>query len=96
METKAPQKKMHRTLTGIVVSTKMKDTAVVSVSRFVKHPKYKKFIRSDKRYKAHDVGNQYKLGETVRMEETRPLSRHKRFIIVEKIAHAKAEPVTLE
>ena len=73
------KKKIFR---GVVVSDKMKDTAVVRVERFVKHPKYKKFIRRAKRFQAHDPGNAHKVGEKVRIEETRPVSKNKHFRIV--------------
>lgn len=53
-------KKGNKVLSGVVVSDKMKDTVVVKVSRFVKHPKYQKYIKKDKKYKAHDVGNSKK------------------------------------
>ncbi len=71
-------------LKGIVVSDKMNKTIVVSVSRFVKHPLYGKFYKINKKYKAHDEGNQYKVGDTVEITETRPISKDKRFIVVSK------------
>jgi len=71
-----------KTFSGVVVSDKMKDTAVVRVERYVKHPKYRKYLRRAKRYQAHDPGNAHKVGEKVRIEETRPLSRHKHFKII--------------
>ena len=67
------------TLKGVVVSDKMNKTVVVSVSRFVKHPKYGKFYKVNKKYKAHDEENRYKIGDKVEITETRPLSRDKRF-----------------
>ena len=69
-------------MTGKVVSDKMKDTVVVVVERYVKHPKYQKFLVRRKRYMAHDAGNTTKVGETVTIEETQPMSRHKHFIVV--------------
>lgn len=72
------------TLKGQVVSTKMKDTAVVLVNRYVKHPKYKKYMQIGKRYKAADVGNTATLGDTVFIEECAPISKDKRFRIVAK------------
>ena len=71
-----------KTFSGVAVSDKMKDTAVVRVERYVKHPKYRKYLRRAKRYQAHDPGNAHKVGEKVRIEETRPLSRHKHFKII--------------
>lgn len=72
----------RRVLRGRVVSTKMKDTITVAVERYVKHPKYKKFMRRTKKYLVHDAGNTAKEGEVVDIGETRPLSRHKRFELI--------------
>ncbi len=69
-------------LSGVVVSDKMKDTVVVEVKRFVKHPKYDKFISINKKYKAHDAGNTKKIGDKVAMMETAPISKDKRHKIV--------------
>ncbi len=66
-------------LKGVVVSDKMDKTVVVSVSRFVKHPKYGKFYKINKKYKAHDEENKYKIGDKVEIVETRPISKDKRF-----------------
>ena len=71
-----------KVLTGVVVSSKMKDTIVVSVTRYVKHPKYKKYLKRVKRYHAHDAGNTKALGERVSIRETRPLSKLKHFMVV--------------
>ena len=71
-----------RSLSGVVVSDKMKDTCVVSVTRFVKHTKYKKYYKVSKKYKAHDVGNTKKIGDKVEIKESRPISKDKHFIIV--------------
>ena len=71
-----------KTFSGVVVSDKMKDTAVVRVERYVKHPKYRKYLRRAKRYQAHDPGNAHKVGEKVHIEETRPFSKHKHFRIL--------------
>lgn len=70
-----------RVLSGVVVSDKMKDTVVVSVTRFEKHPKYQKFQKISKKYKAHDVGNTKKIGDKVDIEECRPISKDKHFKI---------------
>lgn len=75
--------KKVKTLKGEVVSDKMKDTIVVVVARYVKHPKYGKFMQLKKRYKVHDVGNTKKIGDTVTIRETRPISKDKRFTLVE-------------
>ncbi len=79
MEKTTPNKK---TLQGTVVSDKMQDTAVVSVMRYVKHPKYKKYMRQTKRYHAHNPGNRAKEGEKVTIRSCRPLSKRKSFEIV--------------
>lgn len=71
-----------RTLSGTVVSDKMKDTIIVSVERYVKHPKYQKFINHRKRYKAHDVGNTVKVGEKVTIQECAPISKDKHFKLI--------------
>lgn len=71
-----------KTLKGVVVSTKMKDTIVVSVNRFVKHPRYKKYIERRKKYHAHDAGNTKVMGETVTIVETKPISKLKKFKVV--------------
>ncbi|MEK7567443.1 MAG: 30S ribosomal protein S17 [Patescibacteria group bacterium] len=71
-----------RRLEGVVVSNKMKDTIVVRVDRYVKHPKYGKFINKTKRFKADDKGNTKQMGEKVVIEECAPISKDKRFRIV--------------
>ncbi|MES2436514.1 MAG: 30S ribosomal protein S17 [Patescibacteria group bacterium] len=72
-----------KTLEGVVSSDKMKDTVVVVVERYVKHPKYQKFVQSRKKYKVHDEGNKAKVGDKVVIIGTRPISRHKSFRILE-------------
>ncbi len=76
--------KQQKTLKGTVVSDKMDKTVVVAVTRFVKHPKYHKFLKITKKYKAHDEGNVYKAGDAVEMVETRPISKDKHFSVVTK------------
>ncbi len=71
-----------KVLSGIVTSTKMKDTIVVNVTRFVKVPKYERFMKISKKYKAHDAGNTRKEGETVSIVETKPYSKDKHFKVV--------------
>lgn len=71
-------------LKGVVVSDKMQDTAVVEVQRYYKHSKYGKFIKEKKRYKAHNKDNEFKNSDKVVIQETKPISKDKRFIIVEK------------
>jgi small subunit ribosomal protein S17 len=77
--TKKAKTSLSTVLSGVVVSDKMKDTIVVNVSRFVKHPKYGKYIKIDKKYKAHDAGNTKHVGEKVEIVETRPISKDKHF-----------------
>lgn len=76
------KKNIGRTLSGVVVSDKMKKTAVVLVTRFVKHPKYGKYFKVSKRYKAHDENNSLKVGDKVTIKECPPISKDKRFKIV--------------
>ena len=64
------------------MSDKMKDTVVVSVDSYKKHSMYGKYIRRQKRLKAHDQGNKCKIGDTVRIQETRPISKDKNFIVI--------------
>ena len=71
-------------LTGVVTSTKMQKTIVVKVTNFVKHPKYQKYLTVTKKYKAHDENGVEKMGDTVQIVETRPLSKDKHFALVEK------------
>ena len=73
-----------KVLVGKIVSTKMKDTVVVLVERFTKHPKYGKFLKRQKKFKVHDAGNKHKEGEVVEIIETKPISKTKRFMILEK------------
>ena len=75
-----------KTFEGVVVKSAMKDTATVQVERYVKHPKYKKFMRLSKKFLVHDVGNTAQIGEKVTIRETRPISKRKRFILVSRIS----------
>ena len=70
-------------LKGVVVSDKMNKTVVVAVSRFVKHPLYGKYYKVTKKYKAHDENNKYKTGDKVVIVETKPISKDKKFKVVE-------------
>lgn len=67
--------------TGVVLSNKMDKTVVVVVERLVKHPKYKKYLRARKRYKAHDERNVCGVGDQVTIVETRPVSKEKRWAV---------------
>jgi len=80
--TAKPTSPKGKVLSGKVVSTKMKDTIVVSVNRFVKHQKYGKYFQVSKRYKAHDAGNTKKEGETVSIVEVAPISKDKHFKVI--------------
>lgn len=71
-----------KVLSGTVVSTKMKDTVVVLVESYKKHPKYEKYIKSRKKFKAHDAGNTKTMGEKVEIRETKPISKDKHFVVV--------------
>jgi len=69
-------------LKGVVISDKIDKTVVVSVSRFIKHPKYGKYYKVNKKYKAHDEENKCKMGDKVEITETRPISKDKKFKIL--------------
>ncbi|MBX4181519.1 30S ribosomal protein S17 [Candidatus Parcubacteria bacterium] len=69
-------------LSGTVVSDKMKDTIVVLVESYEKHPKYEKYIRRSKKFHAHDAGNTKKVGEKVSIKECAPISKNKHFVVV--------------
>ena len=71
-----------RILQGVVVSDAMDKTVVVRVERRVMHPVYKKFIRRSKKYSAHDETNSVKIGDVVRIQECRPISKNKSWTVV--------------
>jgi small subunit ribosomal protein S17 len=73
---------------GVVTSNKMSKTVVVTVERQVRHPLYKRVVRRSKNFLAHDEKGECRLGDTVRIEETRPLSRLKRWRVVQIVAKA--------
>lgn len=77
--------KKNKMLKGLVVSDKMQKTAVVEVLRLKKHPKYKKYYKVSRRFKAHNPENQYHTGDRVWIKETRPVSKDKRWIITDKV-----------
>ena len=86
-----------RVLTGVIVSDKTDKTVVVNVERKVKHPLYGKIIRRTKKYHAHDEGNEFKQGETVRIEETAPISQLKTWKVIERVnTHATPERATID
>jgi len=79
----------RKTRVGLVVSDKMEKTVVVSIERRVQHPVYGKMVRRTKRLKAHDEKNDAKTGDTVRIMETRPMSKDKRWRVVEIVERAR-------
>lgn len=80
---------MRKERIGVVVSNKMDKTIVVAVKRKVKHPIYGKFVNKTKKFMVHDDKNDCNIGDTVRIMETRPLSRHKSWRLVEIIERVK-------
>jgi small subunit ribosomal protein S17 len=82
-------RKRRKTRMGIVVSDKMQKTVVVAIERRVAHPQYGKMVTHTKRLKAHDEENSAKTGDTVRIMETRPLSKDKRWRVVEIVDRAR-------
>lgn len=76
----------RRTLTGEVVSNKMDKTVVVRVTRIRQHPRYKKYVEYGKKFKAHDESNACEVGDKVKLAETRPLSREKRWRVLENLS----------
>ena len=78
-----------RILTGTVTSNKTDRTVTVLVERKVKHPLYGKIIRRSKKYHAHDEANEYTVGDTVRIEETRPISKTKTWAVLDRIVASK-------
>ncbi len=83
------ERKLRKQKIGIVVSNKMDKTVVVAEKRKVMHPIYGKFINRTSKFMAHDEKNECNIGDLVRIMETRPLSRHKRWRVVEIIERAK-------
>ena len=78
----AGQETNTRKVQGVVVSNKMEKSIVVSVERFIKHPKYKKFVRKSTKLMAHDADNMAGIGDKVTIEECRPLSKSKSWMLV--------------
>ena len=83
------ERNLRKTRTGKVVSNKMDKTIVVAIEEHVKHPLYKKIVKDTYKLKAHDENNECKKGDTVRVMETRPLSKDKRWRLVEIMERAK-------
>ena len=88
-ESETIDRNARKTRVGKVVSDKMMKTVVVSIERRVQHPVYGKMVRRTKKLKAHDEQNEAKTGDTVRIMETRPLSKDKRWRVVEIIERAR-------
>ena len=83
------ERNLRKTRTGKVTSNKMDKTIVVSIQDNVKHPLYNKIVKRTYKLKAHDENNECKIGDTVKVMETRPLSKDKRWRLVEIIERAK-------
>ena len=83
------ERNLRKTRTGKVVSNKMQKTITVAITDHVKHPLYKKIIKRTYKLKAHDENNECNIGDTVKVMETRPLSKDKRWRLVEIIEKAK-------
>lgn len=81
----------RKTLDGTVVSTKMQKTVVVNVERSRRHPLYEKIVRTNKKYLAHDEDETCREGDVVRIRESRPLSRRKRWRVIEVLRRASPE-----
>lgn len=89
-ETPEKARGFRRKLIGTVRSAKMDKTVVVEVVRYFKHGKYKKYVKTRERYKAHDETNEYRAGDRVEIQEARPLSKQKRWVVTKLVA-ASAE-----
>jgi small subunit ribosomal protein S17 len=85
----SPERTTRKTRVGLVVSDKMQKTVVVAIERRVPHPVYGKMMTRTTKLKAHDEGNTAKAGDTVRIMETRPMSKDKRWRLVEIVSRAK-------
>ena len=83
------ERNLRKTRTGVVTSNKMAKTITVAVERKVKHPIYGKFVKKTTRFHAHDEKNECTVGDTVKIMETRPLSKTKRWRLVEVVEKAK-------
>lgn len=83
------ERNARKSIVGIVVSDKMDKTITVSVERRKKHPKYGKFVKSTSKFSAHDEKNECGMNDVVRIMETRPLSKNKRWRLVEIVEKAK-------
>jgi len=81
-------------LVGTIISNRMQKTVVVRVERIKEHPKYKRRYRVAKSYKAHIESGEYKIGDTVIIKESKPISKEKKWVVVKKVASAENEKIT--
>ena len=88
-DTSSAERGKRKVLTGTVVSDKMEKTAVVSIERLVKHATYGKYVRRRNKFKVHDEKNECKIGDVIRFMETRPLSKDKRWRLVDFVQRAE-------
>lgn len=86
----------RKEFTGTVISDKMMKTVIVRIMRLSKHPKYGRIMKRYNKFKAHDENNTAKVGDTVKIEETRPISKDKRFRVLEIVKKAKTPNVELK
>jgi len=86
----------RKEFTGTVISDKMQKTVTVKILHLSKHPKYSKVVKKYAKFKAHDEAGIAKMGDVVRIEETRPLSKDKRFRVIEVVKRAQLKPVVLK
>ena len=80
-----------RKLSGVVVSDKMDKTVIVNIDRMKKHSRYLKYYQVSRKFKAHDENNQYKVGDIVTIEESRPISKEKKWIVTGKLGTKKVQ-----
>ena len=83
----------RRKMTGVVIKDKMEKTVVIEVEKFLKHPKYHKYLKTKRRYKAHDEKNECNVGDRVLIIESKPLSKEKRWVVKEIVK--KEEPMLI-
>ena len=76
---------LKRQLKGTIISNKMQDTVVVKVERIKEHPRYKKRYKVHKKYKAHVKGKDFEVGDKVIIQESRPISKEKRWVVISKV-----------
>jgi small subunit ribosomal protein S17 len=86
---KMEERNLRKTKLGVVTSSKMDKTITVAVERKVKHPIYGKFVKKTNKFHAHDEKNECGIGDTVKIMESRPLSKTKRWILIEVVEKAK-------